>query len=521
MIDERARRKTGDVLILDDDPSFGKLLVQLLEFRGYSARHCLDFESAVSLLNSVAADVMILDYQLKEQQGTDLLLPLSEIAPEMPVLLMTAHGTTDVALDAIQHGAFDFLTKPVDEARLLASVSKAVSHHDLLSEIVRLQEAGSQLTEFKGIIGGSAAMGTIFRAIENVSPTTVPVMIRGESGTGKELVARAIHASSGRAEEPFVALNMAALPKDLVESTLFGHEKGAFTGAVSRRVGACEEAGCGTLFLDEICEMPLELQAKLLRFLQEGVFRRIGGTKDVQSRARILSATNRDPLGEVRERRFREDLYYRLNVVPIDLPPLRQRGSDVSLLAKHALKVFAERHGKPFRSIDPIALDVLSAYQWPGNVRELFHIIERTVVLHDSDIMTLPMLPAEVRTSVGSMGAAYADSERLSDGVVSTEPEEGAGQTVDVLPADVLPADDISPAGASSSASSHLRTEGSEALSLAEVERRAIFDAIVLADGSVASAAQRLEVSAATIYRKLKSYGVTAHEIVASSDSGH
>jgi DNA-binding NtrC family response regulator len=300
------------------------------------------------------------------------------------------------------------------------------------------------------------------------------VLICGESGTGKELVAKAIHRRSRRAAGPSVPLNMAALPRELVESTLFGHEKGAFTGATERRLGACEEAKGGTLFLDEISEMPLELQPKLLRFLQERVFRRIGGTGDIHSDTRIISATNRDALAEVQAGRLRADLFYRLNVVPIHLPPLRERSGDIPLLATWAVRQAATRHNKSFEAIDEEAMRKLLAYAWPGNVRELIHAIERVVVLNDGTTLTTSMLD-------GALAQAG-----------SAESLRGAGAGGD---------------GRSRAPSGEPRMDP-EIIPLEELERRAIHAALAICHGSAAEAARRLGISNATIYRKLKEYGV-------------
>ena len=362
------------------------------------------------------------------------------------------------------------MTKPLDEGHLVASIAKARDHATLVQRVRRLEDTPDS---FEGIVGASAAMQTVFRIIDNVAPTDVTVMVRGESGTGKELVARAVHQRSQRRDGPFVALNMAALPESLVESTLFGHEKGAFTDAKSRATGACEEAAGGTLFLDEICEMPIALQAKVLRFLQEGVFRRIGGSKDIFSDARIVSATNKNPLEEVREGRFREDLYYRLNVVPVELPALRERGDDVQVISERALKALNARHNSNFERIEPAALQLLRRYDWPGNVRELLHVFERIVVLNEGSTITAAMLPAEV------------------SGLATRTPE--VDPTADARLPEATSEDSIVP--------------------LDELERRAIEHALRVFDGSVPKASRALRVSQATIYRKLKAYGLDRSQL--------
>lgn len=462
--------RSVDVAVLDDDPIFSALASALIERNGHTCRLFTTAEAAMRSLTKQPAEVLLLDYQLGECRGTELVSPLRQAAPYMEVVFITAHSSSEIALEALRLGAFDFLTKPLDEGRLVASIAKAADHAKLRQRVLSLESSEEQQS-FEGIVGTSAPMRTVFRVIENVAPTDVAVMVRGESGTGKELIARAVHRRSLRSDGPFVALNMAALPDSLVESTLFGHERGAFTGAEAKRLGSCEEAAGGTLFLDEICEMPLELQAKLLRFLQEGVFRRIGGTKDIRSDARIVSATNKHPLQEVAEGRFREDLYYRLNVLPVDLPPLRERSQDVAVIANDVLTKLNERHDKHFRDIEPAALDLLCRYEWPGNVRELLHSFERIVILNEGPSITAAMLPEEI-TGVGSSHSGKTNG-------------------------------DAPPATSSDS------NKASEAIvPLEELERRAIEHALRTFRGSVPDAAQALQVSQATIYRKLKTYGI-------------
>jgi DNA-binding NtrC family response regulator len=426
------------------------------------------------MLEEGDVSAILLDWQLGEEDGVAAIPILRRLAPTVPVVLVTAHSSTELAVSAIRQGAFDFLVKPLEEARFVTTVLKAIAHHEL-EERVRRLEAGDANSSFQGIVGHSAKMRTIFEIIRNVSPTEATVMIQGESGTGKELVARAIHRLSGRSKGPFVALNMAAVPHELVESTLFGHERGAFTGADRPRIGACEEADGGTLFLDEIGEMPIDLQGKLLRFLQERVYRRVGGSRDIQSQVRVLSATNRDPLEEVREGRMRDDLYYRLHVVPIDLPPLRERVGDISLLATTALMESSERYGKNFSSIDPDVIQRLEGYDWPGNVRQLYHLIERCVVLNQGPLLKLEMLPADIQD--------VPSNDRSLERHRWSPDSPSLGSTAPTPPdteAVVVP--------------------------LAELEKRAIVHALRICEGSATEAARLLGISAATIYRKVKSF---------------
>jgi len=462
-----ARRRC--VLVVDDDPAFLKIAELLVGRRGLASASATSLEDATGKIESRLPSVILLDWQLGDQDGIDAIPTLRRLAPTVPVILVTAHSSTDLAIRAIRSGAFDFIVKPLEEARFVATILKAIEHHELQEKVRRL-ESGGRGVSFEGLIGTSPEMQTIFEIVRNVAPTDASVMIQGESGTGKELVARAIHRLSPRSKAPFVALNMAAVPDELVESTLFGHERGAFTGADRRRIGACEEADGGTLFLDEIGEMPIDLQSKLLRFLQEFVYRRVGGDRDIASNVRVVSATNRDPLTEVREGRMRSDLYYRLHVVPIELPPLRSRRGDVTLLATNALMESASRHGKPFDSIDPDALDRLSNASWPGNVRQLYHLIERCVVLNRGPVLTPEMLPPDLE---GASETLQRDHQR----------DESVAEPETPLEAQIV-------------------------FPLAELEKRAIEHALHVCNGSASEAARLLGISAATVYRKLKSYGL-------------
>ena len=465
------------VLVIDDDSSFCAIVRLLLAKNGYEAVCVSNLPQAMEVLRSVTPAVVLLDWQLGSQDGLEHLPSLRTLLPDSPIILITASASTELVVRAIKVGAFDFLPKPIEEPRLVATLSKAVEHHRLLMRMERLQSGGRHEGIFEGMVGVSAQMRTIFGIIENVAATDVSVMICGASGTGKELVARAIHRRSSRSGAPFVALNMAALPKDLAESTLFGHERGAFTGADRKHTGACEEAQNGTLFLDEIGEMALELQSKLLRFLQERVFRRVGGSQDLTANLRIISATNREPVTEVRAGRLRADVYYRLNVVPIVLPPLRQRSEDIPLLAQHALREFAAKYVRKFEYISPAAMEILVACEWPGNIRQLRHLIERIVVLNNAISVTPEMLPADL----------------LEDGLPGNPSMELALQANQAAPvaAVVLPRDD------------------EPVIPLAQLERQAITRALDACGGSASLAATKLEISTATIYRKIKEWGLS------------
>ena len=393
---------------------------------------------------------------------------------------MTGHSSPEIAATSIKLGAFDFLTKPLDESRLLIATAKAIEQHRLLARLHGYEEVAK--SGFEGMIGTSGQMQTVYSVIRNVAPTDVNVMISGESGTGKELVALAIHQRSDRSTGPFVALNMASIPEELAEATLFGHEKGAFTGADKRRAGAVREAARGTLFLDEITEMPLLLQSKLLRFLQENTFRPVGADGEVRADTRIVSATNRDPAAAVGEQRLREDLYYRLNVVPIQLPPLRERDGDIPLLVHHGVRQLSKKYGKHFNEVHASVLETLTRYDWPGNVRELMHALERIIVMHHGEVIEPHMLPVEMLRAEASQ--CFLDR--------STDRPNGH----DDRPVEVRE----TPLGNFASRE--------EIVPLEDLERRALGRALELCDGSAYEAARRLKISTATIYRKIKLYGL-------------
>jgi two-component system repressor protein LuxO len=492
--------RTTNILLIDDDPAIHGVLAVMLDRCGWVMRSAHDLPEAEEFARGGdEISVVLLDRSIAETDGLDLIPRLASIFRHAPVVLVTSSSTTDVAVEAMRRGAFDFLPKPVDEARLVATVTKAIEHSRLLRRVALIDEQGAASTDaFEGIIGSSPAMSAAFQILRHVGPTDVTVMITGESGTGKELVARAVHRLSPRAAGSFVPLNMAALPRELVEATLFGHEKGAFTGADRRREGAAGQAQGGTLFLDEIGEMPLELQTKLLRFLQERVYRPVGANEDVRADVRIVSATNREPLTEVQAGRLRADLYYRLAVVPVMLPPLRHRPGDVELIATHALRVFAQRYGKSFESIEPAALARLAGYVWPGNVRELVHLVERTVVLNDGPRFTAAMLPPEI----GHPPVPTATTSPATDTVpqARTSPDAGLHTT---------PALHSAPAAGDSSSGVTSRAHPDEIVPLAELERRAVEHALRVCNGSATTAAQRLGMSTATIYRKIKEWGLS------------
>jgi DNA-binding NtrC family response regulator len=372
----------GRILVVDDDPLLLDTLREILATGGYDAHAAADGRAALAHLADARPDVVITDVKMPGFDGFALLRAVRERHPGMPVILLTGEGSVEMALRAVrEEGAYHFFEKPVDNDRLLAVVGRALAAGLEARERERLHTELRERGKFHQLIGTSEPMRRVYQLIEQVAPSSASVLITGESGTGKELVARTIHELSLRRAHEFVAINVSAIPETLMESELFGHEKGAFTGAAMRRHGCFELANGGTLLLDEIAEMPALLQAKLLRVLEERTVRRLGGAHEIPIDVRVLAATNREPHEAVRAGVFREDLLYRLNVITIELPPLRQRKEDLPLLAQHLIAQLADRHGRPARHLAPAALEVLKSHHWPGNVRELRNVIERAVII--------------------------------------------------------------------------------------------------------------------------------------------
>jgi two-component system, NtrC family, response regulator AtoC len=449
---------TGRVLVVDDDREMCDLLEGALGRRGFAITSRTAAAEAFALLAQEDFDAVITDLQMKGMNGLELCERISQNRPDIPVLVMTAFGSMETAIAAIRVGAYDFITKPVDIDPLRLALERAVRHRALTREVGRLRQAVREARHFEELIGTSPAMGQVYDLVERVAEVDATVLVTGESGTGKEMVARAVHRRSKRKDGPFVAINCAAVPETLLESELFGHEKGAFTDARSARAGLFVEASGGTLFLDEIGELPLALQSKLLRALQERVVRPVGASREVPFDARLVAATNRDLESAVEERRFRDDLYYRINVVHLPLPPLRARGGDVLLLAQHFLEHFTRMFDKPVKGIAPAAADKLLSYAWPGNVRELANCIERAVALTRFSELVVEDLPEKIR--------AYSSSHVV---VAASDPTE------------LVP--------------------------LEEVERRYILHVLEAVGGNRTLAAQSLRLDRKTLYRKLKAYG--------------
>jgi DNA-binding NtrC family response regulator len=396
---------SGSVLIIDDESAIRESLETLLEFEGYTVDSAESGEQGLAKLGEHPFDLVLLDFALPDRNGLEILADIRDRDPDMAVIMITAYGTVDNAVRAMQNGATNFIQKPWDNEKLLADVRAAVARRRVEAENEQLKRALKQRYNFENIVGKSEPMLRIFDLVSQVAPSRSTVLVQGESGTGKELIAKAIHANSPRKDRPFVPVNTGSMPADLLESNLFGHVKGAFTSAISSKKGLFEVADGGTIFLDEIGTMSLETQAKILRVLQDKKFMHLGGIHEIHVDVRVIAATNIDLKVMVREGRFREDLFYRLNVITVDLPPLRSRTEDIPLLVNHFLKKFAAENSKPARHIAPEALRPIMDYGWPGNVRELENVIERAVVLSNGGVIGLDLLPDHIvgRGSVGKI----------------------------------------------------------------------------------------------------------------------
>lgn len=403
------------ILIIDDDTSLRRVLEYNLQEAGYAVATAASGEDGLAMFDEVNPALVITDMKMPCMDGMQVLKAVKERAPETLVIMITAFGTVDIAVEAMKAGAYDYITKPFNRDELRLTVAKALQLSGLADENRRLKSELTDRVDFRSMVGSSAAMEKVFQVVAKVADTEASVLITGESGTGKELVARSIHTRSGRTNGPFVAINCAAIPRDLLESELFGHVKGAFTGAIKDKTGKFQLADGGTLFLDEVGELPLELQPKLLRALQERTVVPVGGTKEQRLDVRVVAATNLDIEKAIADGIFREDLYYRLSVIPIHLPPLRQRRDDIPLLLRH----FCIKHNATNVTIDKPCLALLTAYSWPGNVRELENLVERLLIMRNSDIISCDDLPDKIRTGTPVQGALAG-----TGGVVNL-PDEG------------------------------------------------------------------------------------------------
>jgi DNA-binding NtrC family response regulator len=401
----------GSVLIIDDEAAIRESLETLLELEGYGVQSASTGEEGLARIGERSFDLVLLDLALPDRDGMDLLAEIHLQDPGLSIIMVTAYGTVENAVRAMQAGAANFVQKPWDNEKLLADVRAAIARHRAEEENVQLKRALKQRYNFENIVGKSEPMLKIFDLVAQVAPSRSTVLLQGESGTGKELIAKAIHLNSPRRDRPFVPVNTGSMPPDLLESILFGHVKGAFTSAVASKKGLFEIADRGTLFLDEIGTMSLDTQSKILRVLQDKKFMHLGGVHEVQVDVRIIAATNVDLKQQVREGKFREDLFYRLNVITIDLPPLRQRKEDIPLLTGFFLNRYSQENERPTRRITPEALRPLLTYSWPGNVRELENVIERAVVLSAGVDVGPELLPDQI----AGRATAFSGLERRTD----------------------------------------------------------------------------------------------------------
>lgn len=405
------------ILLVDDEINTLKVLSAILKKNNYDVYTARTAEEALDKISKIQPDSVITDYKLPGLTGTELLNTLKNKGCRIPVIMLTAYGTIEKAVDTMKKGAFNYLTKPVNPDELLTVAREAVEKHRLMLENISLKSQLKERNSFKNIIGKSHVMQDVFNLIETVSKSNTNILITGESGTGKELVARAIHYESARANGQFVPIDCAALPEELLESELFGHEKGSFTGAYEQKTGQIELANAGTVFLDEIGELSLNIQKKFLRFLQEREILRVGGKHRIKVDVRIIAATNRDLESDIKKGAFREDLFYRLNVVTIHIPPLRERKEDMPLLAGHFLNKFNKANNRAISSLDSEVIRTFMEYDWPGNVRELENVIERAVVLCPGDTITMQYLPRTIREMqindvLAADGLSLMDTER-------------------------------------------------------------------------------------------------------------
>ncbi|WP_417375087.1 sigma-54-dependent transcriptional regulator [Gimesia maris] len=443
------------ILVIDDEQSMCELIEIDLRLRGLQVDWFTDATQAISAIDHNNYDVVLTDIRMPGTTGLQLCQQLTEFRPDIPVVLMTAFGSLETAVSAMRAGAYDFITKPIEMDLLAITVRRAIDHHRLTEQVRLLKESGQAVRSFGDMIGSSPAMQKLYDQLERVAVSDAGVLITGESGTGKELVSRSIHAHSRRAEKPFVAINCAALSESLLESELFGHVKGAFTDARSERRGLFLEADGGTLLLDEMGEMPMSMQVKLLRTLEERVLRPVGSDKELPFDVRVICATNRDLESAVSDGKFREDLFYRINVIGLHLPPLRSRGTDVLRLAEHFLKQFSTAENKHVTDLAEGVAEKLLQYHWPGNIRELRNVMERAVALTRHDKITVADLPEKITN--------YQSNQILIDGL---DPEE--------------------------------------LVSLEELERRYITHVLEATGGNQSQAARILGLDRKTIYRKLK-----------------
>lgn len=462
--------KPGNILVIDDERSQREIMALILRSEQYEVDLASTAKEAVGKFQNGEFDVVLTDLKLPDTDGLGIVQKIFQLNPLASLIIMTAHGSIDSAVEAMKLGALDYITKPLEREELLIAVKRAFEKVSLVKENNRLRQQLQEKFHINNIIGNHSRMQKVFEVVKKISNSTATVLINGESGTGKELLARAIHFNSARKNKPFQAINCAAIPDTLIESELFGYEKGAFTGAVGRRIGLFEAADGGTLFLDEVGDLSLHLQGKLLRTLQERQIRRIGGTEETAIDVRIIAATNKRLDQEIKKDQFREDLYYRLNVISIEMPPLRERSTDIPELVQHFIQIYSQKTGKQIQGISREVMRKLVEYSWPGNVRQLESSIERAVLLCEQDVIGIADLPPEIC--------------RLPS------PMTGLGLE--------LPA---------------------EGISLEELERELIFKAMEQSDWIIMKAAKLLGLTYKTLQYRLEKYGIKKSGVLAANEA--
>ncbi|MDX5594690.1 sigma-54 dependent transcriptional regulator [Pseudovibrio sp. SPO723] len=501
---------SGRILIVDDDPVQRRLLEEAVKRFGYKSQTASDGAKALALLKGAKAtefDLVILDLVMPEVDGITVLTELREAKSKIPVIVQTAHGGIDTVIKAMRAGAQDFVVKPVSPERLEVSIRNMLKVSALEDELTRIHSQTTGTLTFNNIVTRSETMDRVLRLGEKAASSTIPILIEGESGVGKELIARAIQGTSDRKSKPFITVNCGAIPDHLVESILFGHEKGAFTGAVDRHIGKFQEASGGTLFLDEVGELPLDVQVKLLRALQEGEVDPVGSRKPIKVDFRLISATNRRLLDQVKEGKFREDLYYRLNVFPIWIPPLRDRLEDIPSLVRYFVARFAAEESKPHvTGIEPRAVQMLQSYDWPGNIRQLENAVYRAVVLCDGSLLTCEDFPQIVQ--VTAPPKPEADRQTLIGGH-----EMGRSGTVsqeDLQDQEFIRTEARSAFDSSTAPFGFMRSidDHGHVRTLEDAELELIRLAISHYGGRMTEVAKRLGIGRSTLYRKLKEYGL-------------
>ena len=489
------RKNQQRILLIEDDPPLARVYQEYLKSEPYRITHVETGREGLRAIRKSPPDGIILDLHLPDMDGLEILKTIQEQAIPTSVVVITANGSINTAVEAMRLGAADFVLKPFNADRLVFTLRHALERRQL-EQIVEAFKDDLDRQEYCGFIGSSLAMQAVYRVIGRAATSKATVFITGDSGTGKEVAAEAFHYQSSRKDKPFIALNCGAIPKDLIESEIFGHVKGAFTGAVAAREGAAALADGGTLFLDEICEMDVDLQVKLLRFLQTGSFQKVGSSETEKVDLRVIAATNRNPWEEVEAGRFREDLYYRLHVIPVHLPPLADRDGDVIEIAEHFLRQFSAEEGKDFQSFSAEAVALLSDYDWPGNVRQVQNVVRNIVVLNDGGVVGTEMFPEPLKSWSGDV----QEPAKLQQGPISPR-----------LMADFLNEKESPAAGNTAPAS------GFPIRPMWQVEREMIEEAIRACGGNVPRAAALLELSPSTVYRRLRDFEDSVSETLAQA----